>query len=343
METSNGRLFSRFWCIREGCKVQTAIILNCAGPQVLEVYDNVVWENPEDKHKPKKVLEALEKYCNPRGNEVLESQRFWNTPYQEPFDKFLTELKTRAASCNFQDKDRMMRAKIVFTVTGKLQELLLRVDSLTLENAVKVCRAYEQSTKQVKEFKDNSHPSNSATKVNKVAQKPTPRVPRTKKSESGNRHAKKDNEGMKINCNFCGYEHEKNREKCPAWGKTCDKCKGRNHFKSKCKKVHAISQSQDGNENYDDQWLMAVSHKEESINATLTVNDHPVRFQLDSAADVNTILVKGEAVVIPQALRPSIARRLHSAHLGRDSMLCRARGTVYWPNMTSDIKQTRNT
>ena len=67
----------------------------------------------------------------------------------------------------------MMRDKIVFTVTGKLQELLLRVDGLTLEKAVKVCRAYEQSTKQVKEFKDNSNPSNSATKVNKVAQKPT--------------------------------------------------------------------------------------------------------------------------------------------------------------------------
>lgn len=138
-------------------KVQAAIILNCAGPQVLEVYDNIVWENAEDKHKPYKVLEALENYCNPRDNEVLKSHRFWNTPYQEPFDKFLTELKTRAASCNFQEKDRMMRDKIVFTVTGKLQELLLRVDALTLE---KVCRAYEQSTKQVTEFRDNSNPSN---------------------------------------------------------------------------------------------------------------------------------------------------------------------------------------
>ena len=47
-------------------KVQAAIILNCAGPQVLEVYDNIVWENPEDKLKPDKVLEALENYCNPR-------------------------------------------------------------------------------------------------------------------------------------------------------------------------------------------------------------------------------------------------------------------------------------
>ena len=88
---------------------------------------------------------------------------------------------------------------------------------------------------------------------------------RNKKSEAGSRHAKKDNEGMKVSCNFCGYEHDKNRKKCPAWGKTCDKCKGRNHFKSKCKKAHAISHSYDGNDNYNDQWLMAVSHEKESI------------------------------------------------------------------------------
>ena len=94
---------------------------------------------------------------------------------------------------------------------------------------------------------------------------------------------------MKINCNFCGYQHEKSREKCPACGRTCDSCKGRNHFKSKCKKVHGLSQSQNSNEDYDDHWLMAVNHKEESINASLTVNEHDVSFQLNSAAKVDTI------------------------------------------------------
>ena len=179
----------------------------------------------------------------------------------------------------------MMRDKTVFTVTGKLQELLLRVDSLTLEKAAKVCRAYEQSTKQVKEFRDNvnSNPSNSSTKVNKVAQKPDPRVPRNKKPD--NKHAKKGNEGMEINCNFCGYQHEKSRE-------NCDSCKGRNHFKSKCRRVHAVSQFQNSNEDYADQWVMAVNHKEESINANLTVNEHDLSFQLDSAANVNTICQK---------------------------------------------------
>ena len=63
--------------------------------------------------------------------------------YQEPFDKFFREFETRAASCNFQEKDRMLRDKIVFAVTGTLQELLLRKDGLTLEKALKIYRAFE--------------------------------------------------------------------------------------------------------------------------------------------------------------------------------------------------------
>ena len=58
----------------------------------------------------------------------------------------------------------------------------------------------------------------------------------------------------------------------------------------------------------------------------------------DCLSVVDEILVKGEAVVISQTLRQSIRRRLHSAHLGCDSMQRRARGTVHWPNMASDIK-----
>ena len=53
-----------------------------------------------------------------------------------------------------------------------------------------------------------------------------------------------------------------------------------------------MSQFQNGNDDYDDQWLMALNHNEESINASLTVNEHDVSFQLDRAANVNTICQK---------------------------------------------------
>ena len=44
---------------------QTAIILHCAVPQVLEVYDHFEFEGENDKNDPVKVLEKLEEYCNP--------------------------------------------------------------------------------------------------------------------------------------------------------------------------------------------------------------------------------------------------------------------------------------
>ena len=98
---------------------------------------------------------------------------------------------------------------------------------------------------------------------------------------------------LQFDCKYCGYKHERKREKCPAWGKKCDKCKDPNHFKSKCKKnVHAISQSGNLDDDVDDKWLMAVKNDGNSIIATLTVNDLDVKFQLDSAADVNIICQK---------------------------------------------------
>ena len=45
---------------------------------------------------------------------------------------FLTELYARAETCNFQEKERMIRDKIVFSTQGKLQELLLRESDLDL-------------------------------------------------------------------------------------------------------------------------------------------------------------------------------------------------------------------
>ena len=259
------------------------------------MYDNFTWESDGDEDKLEKVFEALERYCNPRANEVFESHRFWNVPYQEPFDKFFTDLQTRAASCNFQEKDRILRDKIVFTVTGKLQELLLREDGITLEKALKICRAFEQSNKHVKELRSNfaSNAFNSSAEVNKISGRPSQKANDQQNSTDEDRISNQGMSTLQFDCKYCGYKHERKREKCPAWGKKCDKCKGPNHFKSKCKKnVHAISQSGNLDDDIDDKWLIAVKNDGNSIIATLTVNDLDVKFQLDSAADVNTICQK---------------------------------------------------
>ena len=69
---------------------QTAIILNCAGPEFIQVYDQFTCETEADKNNPDKVIEKLEGYCSPQGNVVVNSFRFWKLPWMEPFDVFLT-------------------------------------------------------------------------------------------------------------------------------------------------------------------------------------------------------------------------------------------------------------
>ena len=36
-------------------------------------------------------------------------------------------------------------------------------------------------------------------------------------------------------CDFCGWSHKRGKQNCPAFGKTCDRCGGKNHFKNVCK------------------------------------------------------------------------------------------------------------
>ena len=94
-----------------------AIILNGAGPSVLEVhvYDQLEFATEEDRITPEVVFRKLSEYCNPRSNEVLESYRFWNEPMTAPFDYFITTGRTRADKCNFAEKERMIQDKIVFS------------------------------------------------------------------------------------------------------------------------------------------------------------------------------------------------------------------------------------
>ena len=125
-----------------------------------------VWAENGDKNKPD-VMQKIEEHCNLKKNEVLELHRFWSVSYQsaQGFEQFLTKIRTRPDSCNFAEKDRMMRDKIVFSVTCKFQEFLLWKDKLDLQKCIKICRAFEQSNKHVQEIRDTHE--NTVHKINR--------------------------------------------------------------------------------------------------------------------------------------------------------------------------------
>ena len=89
-----------------------------------------------------------------------------------------------------------MRDQKEMTVTGKLQELLLREDKLTLERTIQVCRAYEQSNRQVKDLRGATL---KAKKIQKSTEKHSKRKPEEKKEIPKT----KQTQFEKKDCEFC--------------------------------------------------------------------------------------------------------------------------------------------
>ena len=51
--------------VKKEKEVQIVILLNCAGPQIIDIYDQFIWDEEGDEKKPDKLFEKLEVYCNP--------------------------------------------------------------------------------------------------------------------------------------------------------------------------------------------------------------------------------------------------------------------------------------
>ena len=64
----------------------------------------------------------------------------------------------------------------------------------------------------------------------------------------------------------------------------------------------------------------------------------PYQALADNATVVDGILLFKSRIVVPKSLRSEILKDLHSAHLGFVRTKQRARQTVFWPKITSDIE-----
>ena len=85
-------------------KIQSATLLHVIGPAALEVYNTFTWENEEDKQKVDKSLAKFAVYCIPRTN-VMWERHVFNTRNQrdnETIDQYVTDLRKKAQTCEFQ-------------------------------------------------------------------------------------------------------------------------------------------------------------------------------------------------------------------------------------------------
>ena len=218
---------------------QTAILLNIAGPEALDIYHTFTFAEGEDANTMATVLGKFKAYCQPHRNTVFERHRFWTREQEEdePIDQWLTDLRTRAESCEFGDqRDLLIRDKIIFGIRdARVKERLLREPNLELPKAVDICRAAEATKFQVQAMAKEAVTEAPAAQVHAFTDRRAGRE-ETATRVAEDRSAKSPSKASaKAPCKYCGERHPPRR--CPAYGKTCKRCQKENHVAKVCRSM----------------------------------------------------------------------------------------------------------
>ena len=96
-----------------------------------------------------------------RKNETVERYKFFSR-FQNPgesLEKFITDLKLLATTCNFGDlKDSLVRDRIICGIQDKqLREDLLKDPCLDLQRCLDACRAAELSIERSKTLEEGEN------------------------------------------------------------------------------------------------------------------------------------------------------------------------------------------
>jgi hypothetical protein len=129
------------------------------GEKGREIHKTLTFAEPETetgedgrpvwKRTTEQLRKAFREFCSPQKNVTYERHKFniRNQTESESIDQYVTELRTLASTCEFENlKDGLIRDRVICGIRNQaLEEGLLREASLTLKSAVDICRAAEVS------------------------------------------------------------------------------------------------------------------------------------------------------------------------------------------------------
>ena len=317
--TTNWKRFHRLWTNYEiasrlntqPSELRTATLLTCIGPDALEIFDGLPFENEAAKTNIDRVLELLQAHCIGETNEIYERYLFNKRDQDagESFDSYIACLRSLAKTCNFGElQDSMIRDRVVVGIRDNgIRKRLLTESKLTLSKCIDICRANETTARQLREMTLN--PSEEVKAL-------TTGNPR-RNGAQGNKERNKgkrtpNNQSPQGTCKFCLKNHPFKKELCPAWQKKCNSCGGDNHFAGSpvCKGKYPNRGKQKQNkgkqavykveEESDESDYAFVVESVGSLNtdnhhkkifAAMNVENLTVKFQLDSGSTVNILPV----------------------------------------------------
>lgn len=285
-----------------------AILLNTAGEEAIEIYNNFVWTTAAEKLKFSSVLEQFKKYCNPRKNIRYNRYLFYKRSQDdgELFDHYLAEIQKLVKNCEFKDEEDMLLDRIILGINDlELQARLIKLDDpkLVLSTCVEYCRVSEVTKFQLSKVQHGDASINEVSRDQKY-------VPSSSNVKTVQNHYFNSSNQSNLNysrknfkCKNCTYNHEYG--KCPAWGKICHICKEKNHFAPVCsqrnKQLHVVSFPNENNNEEENFYVNILAEKKLNYGVTnnnnensnwlqkIKIDNYLIDFKLDTGADVNVI------------------------------------------------------
>lgn len=179
------------------------------------------------------IVAKLDNFFAPKRNAAFERHvfRLMKQKERERIDVFAMRLRAQAEKCDFEGQiDDNIKEQITAGCSSVwLREKILENGSSSLDEIIKRARIHEMVAVQKKSFTavndENINPNNS--EVCKIFDRERSNRPMNKKKFWGS--------NRNIVCSRCGFSGHKSADlKCPARGKICRKCNGKDHFARRC-------------------------------------------------------------------------------------------------------------
>ena len=206
-----------------------ALLLHLAGPDVQDVFLTLTDTGGVKDYA--KAVEALNGYFAPQVNPAYARHSFRQMQQKpgETIQQFATRLRKAAQDCDYgTDMDNQIRDEIMCKCHSNYirRKLLEEGQGLTLKRTLEIAEQCEKVEAQMTAL--SSTEEGELSSVNKVVERKV-----SKETQQGSSPAK---------CYRCGRTGHFGRDPtCPARGKTCNKCKGKDHFAAVCKTKGSVN------------------------------------------------------------------------------------------------------
>jgi transposase InsO family protein len=294
---------------------QVAMLLYSMGERAEEVFNSFTFADTESNENYTHVLAKFDAHFVVKHNVIFERAKFnmRRQAPQETADAFIVALHTLAETCNFGDlRDQLIRDRIVVGILdARLSERLQLDADLTLAKAVAIVRQSELVHQQQGLLRTTSAPTqNDNPEINAVAQH---RKSTARRQPRDYKAATPKPEVNQQPCKWCGKDPGHSRQQCPAQIKkvSCSNCFRVGHYAKVClskkrpspaeKPVQAVTSA-------NSLFLDTISMADDSNNtwyAEIHVNGKPVRFRIDTGADVTAIALETYRDLSDAPLKPA--------------------------------------